>query len=396
METDMKQYSEVVIVGAGASGLLCGGMLAEGSIPVTILEKNKKVGKKLSASGNGRCNFTNLYMDPGCFYGDAGWLERMLHAYMPERIITQFRRIGICHRERDGYVYPHTNQAATVVDALLRYCRHGGAEVVTDCMVSAVTPQKEGEGYRISTSQGVICCRYLILATGGKASPELGGSGSGYKLARSLGHRIHKTYPALTGLVCGGQWNVVAGTRIQGRFSLSVDGTVIPGECGEIQVVKDGVSGIPVFQLCRTAAAALDEGRDVHGIIDFIPSMDRQELCQWIADHGIDGLVQKKWIPVLEKLLCGGKKRMEPWRVLKEYTFPVLETFGMERAQVTSGGVPTEEINVETMESKLAPDVFLTGELLDVDGRCGGYNLHFAWSCAMTAADELIRRKNGE
>ncbi len=383
----MEQYCDVVIVGAGASGLLCGGILAEAGIPVTLLEKNARAGKKLSATGNGRCNFTNRHMDTDCFYGDKAWLQKLLAEYPPERIVRRFHKLGVYHREREGYIYPYTNQAATVVEALLDYARRGGARIETECKAVSVRPA--GDRYGIRTSQGEISSRYLVLAAGGSAAAGLGGSGSGYKLARSLGHTVHKTYPALTGLACGGDWwNRVAGTRIQGRFSLRIDGRDLTGECGEIQIVRDGVSGIPVFQLCRVAAQALSEGRLVQGIIDFVPAMEREDLSAWISSYGISGLVQKKWIPVLESLPGS-------WEQLKEFPFPILDTFGMERAQVTMGGIPTEETTVETMESKMARNVYLAGELLDVDGRCGGYNLHFAWSCAMAAAEAIRQRERG-
>lgn len=386
----MRHYSHVVIVGAGASGMLCGGILAEAGMPVTILEKNSVPGRKLAATGNGRCNYTNLRMDTGCYYGDTEWLRKLLAVYPPEKIIHQFQKIGVYHRERDGYVYPYTNQASTVTDALLHYCKCGMAEIVTDCKVSAVRAVSGQTGYVVSTAQGEIRCRDLVLAAGGSASSELGGSGIGYKLARSLGHTIHRTYPALTGLVCGGDWwKRVAGTRVQGRFSLRINGKDIPGECGEIQIVKDGVSGIPVFQLCREAAAALDRGQSVEGIIDFVPPMEKEELCQWLSSYGVSGLVQKKWVPVLRRF-------PESWRTLKEFIFPVHKTFGMERAQVTMGGVPTEEVSVDTMESKAAGHVYLTGELLDIDGKCGGYNLHFAWSSAMAAAEAIQQGWKGD
>lgn len=385
----MRRYSDVVIVGAGASGLLCGGILSNAGIAVSILEKNKGAGKKLAASGNGRCNYTNLYMDTERYYGDARWLQKLLAIYSPEKIIHQFQKMGVYHREKEGYVYPYTNQASTVTEALQSYCKHGFAEIVTDCKVSSVRSLKDQSGYTVYTAQGEIRCRYLVLATGGSASPELGGSGSGYKLARSLGHTIHRTYPALTGLVCGGDWwRRVAGTRVQGRFSLRINGTFIKGERGEIQIVKDGVSGIPVFQLCREAAAALDMGQSVEGMIDFVPPMEKEELCEWLSSYGVNGLVQKKWIPVFQRFPAS-------WQTLKEFTFPVHKTFGIERAQVTMGGVPTEEVSVDTMESKMSPNVYLTGELMDIDGKCGGYNLHFAWSCAMAAAEDIYQREKG-
>ena len=162
----------------------------------------------------------------------------------------------------------------------------------------------------------------------------------------------------------------MSGTRVQGSFSLLVDSSRIEGEQGEIQITRDGVSGIPVFQMCRVAAEALSEGKYVEGLIDFVPSMSEQEVIHWISQHGIEGLVPKKWVTVL-------KNRAEADCCLKGFRFPIEKTFG-----------------AETLESKIVPGVFFAGEILDVDGKCGGYNLHFAWACANIAAKEIIRKED--
>lgn len=383
----MREYSDVVIVGAGASGLLCGGMLAASGLSVTIFEKNERPGKKLSATGNGRCNFTNRNLCAGQYYGNFEWMESVLDGYDAEFMIKTFEQLGVYHRERDGYVYPYTNQASTVTEALSDHCRDHGAVIITGCRVSTVQRKKDEKGYTVGTPQGKISCRYVVLASGGKAMAELGGDGSGYKIARSLGHTIHSIFPALTGLVCQGDfWNRTAGTRIQGKFSLLSDHRLTEGECGEIQITKDGVSGIPVFQLCHRAAEDLAEGRLVEGVLDFIPSMSREDLETWIKVHGIRGLVPKKWADFLEK-------RADPVNCLKDFRFRILSTFGMERAQVTAGGADTNEIDPKTLSSNLVPDLFLAGELIDADGKCGGYNLHFAFTCAIRIAREIIRRE---
>lgn len=383
----MREYSDVVIIGAGASGLLCGGALADLGLFVTILEKNDRVGKKLSATGNGRCNFTNKKLSAEYYYGDRKWIERVLDGYGPDVIIKRLEEIGIYHREKDGYVYPYTNQAATVVEALEKYCMDNKADIVLGCKATAIKKMPEQEEYRIRTPEGEIRCRYVILAAGGKASKELGGDGSGYILAKSLGHRMQSVFPGLTGLVCrGGFWKQVAGTRVQGRFSLLIDNVVTEGECGEIQITKDGVSGIPVFQLCRVAAQAMAEGHVVEGQIDFVPAMTEEETAQWVKRFGISGLVQKKWYHYF-------RSRAEVVRNLKAFRFPIESTFGMERAQVTAGGILTEEVCPETLESLMNPRLFLLGELLDVDGKCGGYNLHLAFTCACRAAEEIKKKE---
>lgn len=381
----MKEYCEVVITGAGAAGLLCGSLLAQQGAEVTILEKNNRVGRKLSATGNGRCNFTNLHMDENCYYGESSWIRNILDRVGPQDVIQQFCSYGVWSRQKDGYVYPHTNQAATVVDALYHACREQGAEIVTECQVKHIRRTDKGE-FRIQTTSGTIRCRYLVLAAGGKAGKESGGDGSGYLLARSLGHTTSPIYPGLTGLVCEGRfWPRVAGTRVQGRFSLLLDGRRIPGEEGEVQIVKNGVSGIPVFQLCRVAAEALAQGRQVQGELDFVPSMEREAAADWISRHGLAGLLPHKWLPIAQKA-------ERPDEFVKGFVFPVQDTFGMDRAQVTAGGVRVSEVSNETMESLLQENLFLLGELLDVDGICGGYNLHLAWSTAILAAREIAGR----
>lgn len=381
----MDHYCEVALIGAGASGLLCGSLLAKQGIPVMILEKNNRAGRKLSATGNGRCNFTNLQMDAGCYHGDSSWIRQLLQQVKPEDVIRVFEEHGIWHRQKDGYVYPHTNQAATVVDLLNRSCLEHKAEIRTDCAVQSI--ERDGEGnFRIRTAEGYITCSILVMATGGKAGKESGGDGSGYLLARRLGHHVTPLYPGLTGLVCGGaDWNRVAGTRVQGDFSLKIDGKKVQGEQGEIQIVKQGVSGIPVFQLCRVAAEALAQGKTVEGVIDFVPSMKKGDTLAWIREHGLEGLVPKKWIPQVQRV-------SDPASFVREFCFPVLDTFGMDRAQVTAGGIPLSEVCADSMESRVQKDLYILGELLDADGKCGGYNLHLAWSTAILAAGEITRR----
>lgn len=379
-----------MIIGAGAAGLLCAALLVEArreqkwSGTITILEKNNKIGKKLSATGNGRCNFTNLHMTEQCFYGEKNWISSVIQEVTPQDVIGVFRKLGVLHREKDGYVYPHTNQAGTVVRSLEQSCRTGMVDIKLECMVKAVHKSKEKSGYEVVTSQGTIFCQVLVMATGSGANSETGGDSFVYELVRKLGLSVTPVYPGLTGLYCGGNWwKQVAGTRVQGSFSLIIDGKEIIGETGEIQIVKDGVSGIPVFQLCRVAEEAVAHGKKVKGVIDFVPHLTQRELEQWRNQYGLNGVVPEKWISVLED------KKTEN---IKHFEFDILKSFGMKRAQVAAGGVSLKQVDCHTMEAKNDPNLFLLGELLDVDGMCGGYNLHFAWATAMLSAREIQKR----
>lgn len=383
----MRTYSDVIIVGAGASGLLCAGILAQGIISkkyssmvrIAILEKNNRIGKKLSATGNGRCNFTNLHMSTDCYYGDKEWLSPILQRITPEHVVELFAGFGVLHRQRDGYVYPHTNQAGTVVRALGEAC--GSIDIELDCFVEEVN--RLGDYFEVVTNKGKAGCRLLVMATGSAAGRETGGDESGYEIIKRLRLHVSDIYAGLTGLCGRGKfWKRVAGTRIQGAFSLFIEDELCGRETGEIQIVKDGVSGIPVFQLCRLAAAALGQGRRVYGEIDFVPTLSDRELLRWVKEKGIQGLVPEKWLPVL-----GAENNR-----LRHFHFEVTDTFGLERAQVAAGGVDVEQIVSDTMEVKEIPNLFVLGELLDVDGKCGGYNLHFAWATAILAAEEIERR----
>ncbi len=385
------EYHEIIIVGAGASGLMCGYLLGRQGRDVCILDKNETGGKKLAATGNGRCNYTNQNMSPACYYGDRKYVEHILERFGPKEAIALFGELGILTREKDGYCYPYNGQAATVRELLVQACRESGVVFSYSTKAAKIIHKREGT-YELRCGGGVTYqCRSLILATGGRANGPLGGDGSGYKLCRSMGHRVTPVFPGLTGLRAeGSEWKQLAGIRMQGKVTLFANHNLLGEETGEIQIVKDGISGIPVFQLCRLAAEAMAEGKRVTGKIDFVPHLTESQLEDWLIKYGsrgLSGIVNKKWIPVLTKKEKDKKKLAE---ILKKYQVSVSDTFGLEKAQVSAGGVATEEICVDTMESLLHRDLYLLGELQDVDGICGGYNLHFAWATAAICSQHII------
>ncbi|MBO6108237.1 MAG: NAD(P)/FAD-dependent oxidoreductase [Eubacterium sp.] len=403
------EYYDIVIVGAGASGTLSACLLACDELSVLVIEKEGRIGKKLSATGNGRCNLTNMDMSWKHYYGDREWIDKVIASVTPTRVRSVFEEIGVFTREKDGYVYPHSNQAATVVGALYREMKKRGVKLRLDSRVREVIcfdhmtednvtdiidiDNETGEvtGYParflVKTDDMEYSCNYLVMASGGAAGAEQGGSSYGYGLVRGLGHTVTDIYPGLTGMECAGRfWKDVAGTRIQGSFSLYVDGICEGKETGEIQITKTGVSGIPVFQLCRIAARALAADKPVWGEIDFVPGLDADELSDWIDSHGIDGLVPVKWINLLGRGM--GKACV---KALKHFEFTITDTYGIDKAQVSSGGVPTDEISPYTFGSRLHEGLYILGELVDIDGVCGGYNLHLAWSGAILAAGDILR-----
>lgn len=424
-----ENHFDLIIIGAGASGLMSACLLACDKKRILVLEKEDRVGRKLSATGNGRCNLTNMDMDWKHYYGDRSFVDAVLARVSPERVRNVFEELGVLTREKDGYVYPHSNQAQTVIGALYRAIRKKpgitlelGSRVTkvrctTDGVYSAQGTEENDiidvdeetkeaivpdrflvEASMRSCSDGdrkgeeslhevTYGCDRLILATGGAAGAEQGGSTDGYELLRSLGHEVTPVYPGLTGMFAAGRfWKEVSGSRIQGRFTLFVDGKRQGSETGEIQITKTGVSGIAVFQLCRIAAEAIASGKPVWGEIDFVPSLSSEECERWIELNGIEGLVPTRWIPVLGKSHKGNQATAKS---LKAFDFTITDTVGIERAQVSAGGVPTDEINPGTFESRKIPGLYILGELVDVDGLCGGYNLHFAWASAMIATEAI-------
>ena len=387
----MSRDYDVIIIGAGASGLMSACLLACSKLSVLILEKSDRVGKKLSATGNGRCNMTNLDMDWKKYYADRDWISQVIERVTPQRVIGEFERLGVLTREKDGYVYPHTNQAGTVIGALYKGIRQKNitlklSERVTEVLTN--TDLEAGYRFTVCTDTDSYRSMYLVLAAGGEAGSEQGGSRDGYELAKSLGHTVEHIYPGLTGMNAAGRfWKEVAGTRIMGRFSLFVDGICQGSEEGEIQITKTGVSGIPVFQLCRMAAVGLESGAPVWGEIDFVPKLGMDECTEWISQNGFEGLVPIKWIPVIGR---GQKDNRVIARTLKKFEFTITDTYGIEKAQVSAGGVPTDQIDPVSFRSTLVDGLYILGELCDADGLCGGYNLHLAWASGILSAEDLL------
>lgn len=393
----MSRRKEVVIVGGGASGMLAAILTARQGMKVMLIEKNKTLGKKLSATGNGRCNFTNEQMNRDCYYSnDITFVDSVLQHFGWQDTVFLFREFGILERSREGYVYPKSNQASTVVDKLKSSCETYGVEILLEETVEQVA--KTPKGFFVMTDKQSIYSDYLVLACGGIACPELGGTKSGYQLARQFNHNITPLYPALTGFLSKGKWlPEFAGVRILGKLSIYTQGKLLAEEEGEIQCTKTGISGIPAFQLCHLVSEALKNG-EVYGEIDFLPEMKKEEVLSFLTmqsekfsvEDVLKGMINSKCV---KEIIRRGSSLTDVAETLKAFYFPIEMTAGFEKAQVTAGGVSLQEICRESMESKKIEGLYVTGELLDADGICGGYNLQWAWATAYLCAEDIIRKE---
>ncbi len=433
--------SRLVIIGGGASGMAAAisaaGEAKEEDRPlsVEILEQKDTVGKKILATGNGCCNLSNEVMDLSCYHSDTPeTVGEILQEFGVNKTLDFFRDLGVMTRSRDGYLYPRNMQASTVRDALKLALKDLSVTVCPDTRVTGLskdgtdfkirTEQKKGgmkQGHQKSPVKNTRSADAVILSAGGRAAAKSGSDGSGYELAGSLGHTLSPVMPALVQLRIGNHpFRKVKGVRTIAKVTALVRDRAVAEDTGELQMTGDCLSGIPVFQISRHIAKALDAGEEAEVRVDFLPEMKDTELVGFLLDRRdrfleypaaefLEGIFNKRLVPALLEL--AGIRRQEAAGALsdaqvkklasvcKQVVVPVVDTNGFENAQVCAGGVRLEEIRTQTMESRLCPGLYLTGELLDADGICGGYNLQWAWATgwiAGKAAAEALCGKEGE
>ena len=398
---------DVIVIGAGASGMMAAITAARQGRRVLVLEHMDKPGKKLLATGNGRCNYTNENMGLEYYHGNKELVKNIMPYFRNYDTVNFFMKIGIYPRIKNGYYYPFSNQALSVVEALTLELDRLNVQLVTSCEVNEIKP--DAKGFLIRTSTGNYRGRKVIVATGLRASEKLGSDGSMFPVLKELGHRFVPILPALCGFEAKGMdFKKVSGVRAQVQLALVVDGChSLHGDDGELQLTDYGISGIPVFQISSKAARALYEKKKAAVEIDFMTYFDRgmmrDELTRRFArDKGyrtlaqsLCGLLHSKLIPeILKKaglnpnmdagaLADSGIQRLA--ELIKCYPVELTKVRDFSTAQVCSGGIRSEEIDTQTLESRLVPGLYFAGEILDVDGICGGYNLQWAWSSGYVA-----------
>ena len=397
----------VCIIGGGASGLIASIEAARYGAEVTLLEKEKRVGRKLLATGNGRCNYANVYTEPRHFHGnDPAIVQDVLSRIPVSEVLDYFHQMGITPRiEEDGKVFPYSLQGSNVLDLLRYEMERLDVKVLTDSRV--VLLKKESDRWQIKTQQDrMYTADKLILATGGKAGSQLGADDSGCKLAESMGHQVTPLSPALVQIRLDADWlKSLKGVKWQGKASIAENGTPLRQEKGELLFTEYGISGPPILQLSRLVNRknAFGQCIRIHLLPEWSPEQIREELMNRFhldpdkpADVCLLGLFHKRLIPVLLQEAgvtgCQQPAHHVPTHVIQRlirlceaWEIPVKGTLSWKEAQVTAGGIDTREIKSGSMESKIAAGLHITGEVLDVDGDCGGYNLYWAWATGILA-----------
>jgi predicted Rossmann fold flavoprotein len=426
----------IAVVGAGASGMSAAIAAARAGAHVTLFERNPRVGKKLSQTGNGRCNFGNRNLSGQAYYSQSpAFIEAFIKRFDTADTIRFFESLGLVIQERDGLLYPYSAQASTVVEVLTQELVKLGVELHTGSFIRRVD--------RITINHPRFCITVysdgqeqlyyfdrLILACGGLAAPKTGSDGSGYTLCETLGHPTTPTHPALVPLLCTDAYcKELAGVRAHARVHILEEDRELAQEEGELQFTKEGLSGIPIFQISRIISERLlqTNGKTkLTASVNFFPELPPQEMRQWI-DRRVEALGERD-VPTffqgflhqkVTNLLCqlsqkapkshadDAKSRIQLssnrnhmiqsatvehghyvqyMKIAQALPFHIRATASFEQAQVTAGGIPLQDIT-EEFESRIHSGLFLVGELLDADGICGGYNLHWAWGSGQIAGN---------
>lgn len=417
--------NDVIIVGAGASGLMAGICAARRGKKVLIIDRMAKAGKKIYATGNGKCNYTNAQYDYDSYRGEnVDIVSEVLAKFSYENTIDFFEELGILAKNKDGYIYPYSEQASSVVEVMLMELDNLGVKILLEENVQKIIKNsnmkmnkkivineskyskdiddkknEENVGYTVVTDKNKHICSKVILATGGMASPKLGSNGSGYALAESLGHSIVKPNKALVQLKTKGkEYKSLSGVRIQGKVTMYIEGEEIRTNYGEFVFTDYGISGIPIMQLSRYAAVGLSNNKKARIELDFYPDIDDKELlvllrnrqknCYYKDNYELlIGMINNKLAAYIDRKSNGRLEAMI--RYMKKLPMEIVDTNSWDNAQVTAGGVSTKEIDYHTMESKVSKGLYITGELMDIDGTCGGYNLQWAWSTGYIAGNNV-------
>lgn len=404
----MSQY-DIAIVGGGAAGMMAAARCAGKGLNIILLEKNRECGKKLLITGKGRCNITNsspwrefqTHIHP-----DKGFLKSAFHHFSNSDVVNLIESIGLeCKEERGNRIFPVTDRSHDVRDVLVRYISNGGVKIAYGAEVSSVAKSENGfkiEAVLPNGDELNLFALRVIVATGGLSYPTTGSTGDGYSIAKSFGHNIVDTFPSLTALK-----PKVIDTRLEGlllkniKMDLWVNGAMVQSEFGEALFTSGGIEGALGFRVSRKGVKGLVNGQKVEVSIDLKPAVSAEEIGKRVSELAkeqggfkprkiLSKLLPSQMIDTFIDMNPGLNGDNLPTR-LKDWRFRIVGYVGYERCVITAGGVSLDEISRKTLESKLEKGLYFAGEIIDLDGDTGGYNLQIAFSTGALAADSAIK-----
>lgn len=409
---------DVIIVGGGASGIISAINAKNLGLDVAIIESNNRIAKKLLTTGNGRCNITNENITFNRYHSEnKNFFEPILSKFTVDKIEGFFKTLGLYFTTLEsGKMYPMSLQASSVIDILKSSLEEREIPVYLETKVKDILVTKKGFKLFASSTDDLnkeFSCNKLILCCGGKSAPKTGSDGSGFTLAKKLGHSIIEPIPALVQLKLDyKKLKSISGVKFDGSAKIFIDNKFVQEELGEILFTDYGISGPPILQLSRNASYTVSKGKDVTISVDMMNNFSKEQLVDFLENHwgvfgyksvydSLIGIINKKLIPIILKEANIESIHKPCWELtwqeknnifalLKDWRFNVTGTNGFNNAQVTSGGVNTKEVDDTTLESKIVPNLYFCGEILDVDGDCGGFNLQWAWASALATSNNLF------
>lgn len=412
-------YHDLIVVGGGASGLMAAIIAKDLGADVAIVEGTDRIGKKILVTGNGRCNISNRNITSpyNCFHGENNnFFHKVLNKFTVEDTENMFLSLGLPLIELDGgKMYPKSLQASSVIDIFRMALDERSIPLYTNCKINSINKKKN---FILSTNNSEydgFSCKKLILSCGGKSAVKTGSDGHGYKLSKSLGHTIIEPLPGIVQLKLDYPYlKALSGIKFDGAISILINDEIIRTATGEVLFTDYGISGPPVLQLSSYASKALYNKSKVTLRVDMFPYESKENVESFFSSHfsifnyreissALVGVINKKLISTILKDV-GIKDIHEPcnnidWKHIsmlinrfKRWDFNCIDTNGFSNAQVTVGGVNTSEITDSTLESKLIDNLYLCGEILDVHGDCGGFNLQWAWSSGYLAGKSAAKK----
>ncbi len=408
--------ADIVIIGAGAAGLAAGIFAAatNRSLKIVLLDGTKSLGAKILVSGGGRCNVTNQTVTASDFHGERKSIDRILRRFDEQHTIRWFESLGISlQTELTGKVFPTSNKARTILTALLNRCQELSVMILTQHRVQSII--QHGQGFSIQHPQGLLQARKVIVATGGRSLPKAGSDGSGWDIVQQLGHSVTPTYPALVPLLLDPTFfhAALSGISHEAMLTTRVNEKIVDRRTGSLLWTHFGISGPMVLDASRFWVLAAEQGHQVQLYLNCFPDSTDKEVEKWLiraaAQPGrqtvqsclakrLPSRVARQFAQFLDPdmpntpvNLLAKDSRKTLVHALTNLSFPVIGSRGWNFSEVTAGGVPLQEINTSTMGSKKIPGLYLIGEMLDCDGRIGGFNFQWAWSTGYIAGCHASR-----